>query len=287
MAHARKSLPQPPTSMPINSVITLGYSTVEESNKNCQVVPPHTGKLFNATVNGKAIVKKQTDTVLSYKNSFLHKTNQLSVNKVHPSQDENYFGLNSLDQATLVNPFNDVDVYFFNKTKTPIAINGNCIIGLINTPESHADVVDMSNVMTIAADSGLETTWLNNTPSAELPRSAHAHRREYVYQVLDVPGSPSLSENPDITGQLVDLIMIFWNVFYREGNCGDTDVMEHPVHTPKGLPPIRLKNRPINPGLIDALKKQIAPWLKDGVIRSGGISPWNFPLLPVQKKNGK
>ena len=107
------------------------------------------------------------------------------------------------------------------------------------------------------------------------------------YQVLDVPNSPSLSDNPDITGQLVDLIMIFWNVFYREGNCGGTDIMEHPVYTPKGLPPIRLKNRPINPGLIDALKEQIATWLKDGVIRSGRISPWNFPLLPVRKKNGK
>ena len=34
-------------------------------------------------------------------------------------------------------------------------------------------------------------------------------------------------------------------------------------------------------------KEQIATWLKDGVIRSGGISPWNFPLLPVRKMNGK
>ena len=63
--------------------------------------------------------------------------------------------------------------------------------------------------------------------------------------------------------------------------------MEPPVYTPKGLPPIRLKNRPINPGLINALKEQIATWLKDGVIRPGGISPWNFPLLPIRKKNGK
>ena len=42
--------------MPINSVITFGDSTVEVSNKNCQVMPPQTGKLINATVNGKAIV---------------------------------------------------------------------------------------------------------------------------------------------------------------------------------------------------------------------------------------
>ena len=99
--------------------------------------------------------------------------------------------------------------------------------------------------------------------------------------------NPILIEHPDISEQLIKLIMFFWNVFYREGNCGGTKVLEHPVYTPKGLPPIRLKNRPINPGLTDSLKEQIAVWLKDGVIRSGGVSPWNFPLLPVRKKNGK
>ena len=56
MAHARKSLPKPPMSTPIKSVITLGNSTVELSNKNRQVVPPRTGKLINATVPGKTIV---------------------------------------------------------------------------------------------------------------------------------------------------------------------------------------------------------------------------------------
>ena len=81
--------------------------------------------------------------------------------------------------------------------------------------------------------------------------------------------------------------MVFWNVFYREGNCGGTEVIEHPVYTPKGLPPIRLKNHLVNPGLTDSLKEQIATWLQDGVIRSGGVSPWNFPLLPFWKKNGK
>ena len=64
-------------------------------------------------------------------------------------------------------------------------------------------------------------------------------------------------------------------------------MIEHLVYTPKGLPPIRLKNRPVNLGLTDSLKEQIATWLKDGVIRSGGVSSWNFPLLPVREKNGK
>ena len=116
---------------------------------------------------------------------------------------------------------------------------------------------------------------------------AHAHRRKYVWQVLDLANNLTLKEHPNTANQLVDLIMIFWIVFYRYGNCGGTDVIEHPVYTPKGLPPIRLKNRPVNPGLTDSLKEQIATWLKDGVICSGRVYPWNFPLLPVRKKNGK
>ena len=168
-----------------------------------------------------------------------------------------------------------------------MTISGRCIIGSIMIPESHAKVVDMNSDMTIAPDSSSETFWLNNTPSTKLASSDLGGCREYVLKVLDIPNSPALQANPDITGQLVDLIMIFWNVFYREGNCGGTDIIEHPVYTPKGHPPIRLKNRPINPGLIDSLKEKITTRLKDGVIRTGGISPWNFPLLPVRKKNGK
>ena len=79
--------------------------------------------------------------------------------------------------------------------------------------------------------------------------------------------------------------MVFWNVFYRDGNCKGTDVIKHPVYTPKGLPSIRLKNHPVNPGLTDSLKEQIATRLKDRVIRAGGVSPWNYPLLQVRKKN--
>ena len=128
---------------------------------------------------------------------------------------------------------------------------------------------------------------MNNAPSDKLSRPLLSHRQEYVHKILDLSNNPTFQENPDITEHLVSLILTFWDIFYREGNCGGTEIIEHPVYTPKGHPLIRLKNRPINPGLIDSLQEQIATWLKDGVIRSGGISPWNFPLLPVRKKNGK
>ena len=258
------------------------------SNRVRQTIPPRTGKLINALVPGNTIVNEPTDTVFSYKNSFLNKVSALSkVNTSHPSQDETYSGLNLLDQATSVSDNNEVNVYFFNESDVPLTISGNCIIGSIVIPEPHSVIIDMNNVMTIEPDSSSETLWLNNVPSNKLLQSSKIHRREYVHKVLDVPNSLPLQQHPDVTEQLLDLILNFWDVFYREGNCGGTEVIEHPVYTPKGHPPIRLKNRPINPGLVDSLKEQIATWLKDGVIRSGRISPWNFPLLPVRKKNGK
>ena len=168
-----------------------------------------------------------------------------------------------------------------------MTISGNCVIGNVSIPEHHPSVIDMTSVMTIAPDSPSTSDWMNNVPSAKLSNAAHAHRHEYVRQVLDLANNSTLKEHPNIANQLVDLIMIFRIVFYRDGNCGGTNVIKHPVYTPKGLPPIRLKNHPVNPGLTDSLKEKIATWLKDGIIRSGGVSPWNFPLLPVRKKNGK
>ena len=75
--------------------------------------------------------------------------------------------------------------------------------------------------------------------------------------------------------------------FHREGNPGGTDRIEHLVYTLKGVPPIKLKNRPVNPGLAQNLAEQVQTRLKDGVRKSDHLSPWNFPLHAVRKKNGK
>ena len=86
---------------------------------------------------------------------------------------------------------------------------------------------------------------------------------------------------------LVNLLLHFWDTFYREGNAGVTDRIEHPIYTPKNVPPIKLKVRTANPGPADSLKEQIDTWLKEGVIKRSGISPWSFPLHAGRKKNGK
>ena len=247
------------------SVITFGDNSITVSNQVRQTIPPRTGRLFPATLD-KTFVGKPTDSIFSFKNAIIHKINKLN-NKLHPGQDESYLGLNSIDQAVLVSDSNDVENYFFNESFSRVTISSNCVIGSISVPEHHPAVVDMTSVLTIAPDCFSESLWMNNVPSAELSRKAHAHKREHVHQVLDISNNPTLLKHLDIAGQLFDLIMIFLDVFYRDGNCGGTDVIEHPVYAPKGLPPIRLKNRPVNPGPTDSLKEQIATWLKDGVIR--------------------
>ena len=216
------------------STITLGNSTAEVSNRIRQTIPPRTGKLINALVSGKTIVNEPTDTVFSYKNSFLNKISALSKeNTLHPSQDEKYSGLNLLDQATSISDNNEVNVYFFNESNAPLTISSNCIIGSIVIPESHPVVIDMNTVMTIGPDSSAETSWLNNVPTNKLSLSSKTHRREYVREVLNVPSSPPLQEHPTVVEQILDLILSFWDIFYREGNCGGTEVIEHPVYTPK------------------------------------------------------
>ena len=279
--HARGRLKIENKASPHINVITLGDKSANVFNKARQIIPPRTGKLIPVHID-EDFRDNSVDSVFTFKNSFVQK-----LNKLHPEPDETYLGLNSIDQAIRVSNSDESEIYFFNETEQPITISSNCIIGLVSIPEHQPSIVDMTNVMTIAEKPAKQSEWINNTPSAKLTPSAHDNRRKYVQQVLNFQNNLVAQKNPHIANQVNDLIMIFWSVFYRDGNCGGTNIIEHPVYTPKGLPPIQLKNRPINPGLTHSLKEQSATWLKDGVIRSGAVSPWNFPVLQVRKKNGK
>ena len=186
----------------------------------------------------------------------------MTANKLHPEQDDSYPSLNSFDQAVRLTNSEEVEVYFFNELETPVTIGSNCLIGNISIPEHHSVSINMDKVLSVSPDDSLDPSWMNNKLPSELSRSACARRREYVSQIVKSNDNPIHKDHSDVSDQLIDLIMTFWNVFYREGNCGRTEVIKHPVYTPKGLPPIRLKNRPINPGLTGSLKEQIAVWLK-------------------------
>ena len=144
----------------------------------------------------KTFVGDPTDSVFSvfsFKNAFIQK-----INKLHPDQDESYLGLNSMDQAVSVSDSNDVEIYFFNESLSPVTISSNCVIGNVSVPEHHPSVVDMTSVLTIAPDSSTTSNWMNNVPSAELSRVAHAHQREYVQQVLDLANDLTLKKNQSL-----------------------------------------------------------------------------------------
>ena len=81
------------------------------------------------------------------------------------------------------------------------------------------------------------------------------------------------------------LLMSFWDVISTDGEFGHTDLVEHAIPTPEGMPPINCKERPINPVVEAELKKQLLQWLKTGVIQPSN-SGYKFPLVAVPKKNG-
>ena len=130
-----------------------------------------------------------------------------------------------------VSDSNEVEIYFFYESQNPVTISSNCVSGNVLIPEHHPSVVDMTNVMTIAEESQKPSDWMNNIPSAKINPSSHSQRREYVRQVLDFHNNSTLQKNPNIANQLIDLMMLFWSVFYRDGNCGGTDMITSCLHS--------------------------------------------------------
>ena len=76
-----------------------------------------------------------------------------------------------------------------------------------------------------------------------------------------------------------------FKVFSFDGQFGKTDIVTHTIHI-YDHPPIKTKNRRLNPTLKDNLKEQIRTWLHERVIEESQ-SPWAFQMVPVEKKNGK
>ena len=83
------------------------------------------------------------------------------------------------------------------------------------------------------------------------------------------------------------LLHEFSDIFTETEEVGCTDLYEHEIKLkPNQSEPIKVRARPLNPTLEDNLQQQIDLWLKQDVVEPAQ-SPWNFPLVPVRKKNGK
>jgi len=83
----------------------------------------------------------------------------------------------------------------------------------------------------------------------------------------------------------LDLLISFQDLFSKDGEFGRTTLVKHAIHTGDAAP-IKCRNRPVNPALLDDLRHQMEEWLRYGVVEPSS-SPWASALVAVKKKNGK
>ena len=108
-------------------------------------------------------------------------------------------------------------------------------------------------------------------------------RKKWIEQKFKLKEAPAL-RNQSEREAVVNLLLRYFDVISVNGEYGQTDLMEHEIHTEK-VPPIKCKHRPINPALEPNLKEQMDKWTKHDVIEQS-CSPWSFPLVAAPKKNG-
>ena len=281
LSHARMRIKHP-------SVSRIVISTI--GDENCKVysaprktvISPFTAFYLPVCLNQEVITPQDGTPIFSIHSRFFDKIKEQLDN---PNSISQLITMNEQDQ--IVTPFKGkhFQILFFNNTEDTITISNNSLIGSLNLVEK-VKMLPMKRIEIQTAKTK-EAAFMSNAPSRKLSSADKERRRKYIKDIIRATQNSSFQKNPTILKELLELLSDNWNSFYREGNPGGTSLIEHPVYTPKSANPIKIKNRPINPGLIPDLKEQIATWLKEGVIKSGNVSPWNFPLLPVRKKNGK
>ena len=108
-------------------------------------------------------------------------------------------------------------------------------------------------------------------------------RRRWIEEKFKLKEAPAL-RNQGEREAVVRLLEKYFDTISANGEYGQTDLMEHEIHTEK-VPPIKCKHRPINPALEPDLKEQMDKWVKHDVVEPS-CSPWSFPLVAAPKKNG-
>jgi hypothetical protein len=81
------------------------------------------------------------------------------------------------------------------------------------------------------------------------------------------------------------LLLDHVDVFSHDGEFGHTNLVKHHIHTGE-IRPVKCRNRPINPAMVEDLRNQVNEWIRHGVIEPS-TSPWASALVAAKKKNGK
>ena len=105
----------------------------------------------------------------------------------------------------------------------------------------------------------------------------------WLRERFELRKSKFLQEDAKIRQKAEELLLSYWDIFSIHGEFGSTNLVEHHINT-GDHPPIKCKNRPINPYLEDDLRRQMEDLLERGVVEPSQ-SPWSFPLVAAPKKN--
>jgi transposase InsO family protein len=106
-------------------------------------------------------------------------------------------------------------------------------------------------------------------------------RRAWLAEHCKIDSSPVLTSEAEKKSAL-DLLEEFWDIFSVDGSYGRTDLMQHHIYT-GDHPPIKTRNRPVNPGLEGSLRVQLDKWLTHDVVEPS-TSSWSFALVAAPKK---
>ena len=120
--------------------------------------------------------------------------------------------------------------------------------------------------------------------SAKIQFHNDEEKKAWLRTAFNIEKSPCLPTK-QLQQRAVDLLFRYWEGISKNGEFGHTTLLQHEIHTDPG-PPIKTRNRPINPSLEGDLREQINHLLHHDVIEPSN-SPWSFALVAAPKKNGK
>jgi hypothetical protein len=116
----------------------------------------------------------------------------------------------------------------------------------------------------------------------EIGASSNCRRLAWIEEEFSLQNNPNLRDPVDLKKAQL-LLLAYWDVLSKEGEYGQTSLIEHEIKTTPGH---TIKNRicPLNPTLEADLRKQIDTWQSEGVIEKS-MSCWNFGLVAAPKQS--
>jgi hypothetical protein len=179
------------------------------------------------------------------------------------------------DVRIQVGPDGATEVAVYNPTATAIALQGGSRIASIELRSSP----EVRRALAEGPAGPAPRKAKGGTEEKATPEWIRAEVRPRL-----VESDSALTEASEVEEALC-LLERYADIFSVDGSYGQTELLKHAIHT-GDVAPIKCRNRPINPALIDDLRAQMELWLRHDVIEESA-SPWASALVAAPKKNGK